>query len=138
MSLTKEFSLLGMLVLIGVGFSLVTGRAPPPWQKPTLESGEIRAIDARGLDILWIDARTEQAYAEAHIPNAIWLNPEDPDAELMHITVAWLENPKPIVLYCSSAACSSSKELANWLRNQLPDAEIYSLKGGWSSWLQIN
>ena len=82
-----------MLVLIGVGFSLVTGRAPPPWQKPTLESGEIRAIDARGLDILWIDARTEKAYAEAHIPNAIWLNPEDPDAELMHITVAWLENP---------------------------------------------
>ncbi len=138
MSLTKEFSLFGILVLIGVGFSLFTGWAPPPWQKPTLESGEIRAIDARGLDILWIDARTQKAYAEAHIPNAIWLNTEDPDAELMHITVAWLENPKPIVLYCSSAACSSSKELANWLRNQLPDAEIYSLKGGWSSWLQLN
>jgi rhodanese-related sulfurtransferase len=138
MSLTKEFFLLGILVLVGASFSLCMGWAQAPWMKPALQSGEIRAIDARGLDILWIDARSAKAFAEAHIKDAIWLNPNDPDAALMLIAENWLKNPKPIVLYCTSEACTSSKELANWLRNQLPDAEIYSLKGGWSAWLQLN
>ncbi|MGB0416771.1 MAG: rhodanese-like domain-containing protein, partial [Coraliomargarita sp.] len=42
------------------------------------------------------------------------------------------ENPRVIVVYCSSESCSTSREVAEQLRLELPDAEIYSLKGGWN------
>ena len=138
MSLTKEFFLLGILVLLGAGISLALGWAHSPWLEPAVLSGEIQPIDAQGLDILWVDARSNKAYSEAHIEDAIWLNPKDPDTALLVIAEAWLSHPKPIVLYCSSDTCTTSKELAEWLRKQLPDAEIYSLQGGWSAWLQFN
>ena len=138
MSLTKEFSLLGILALAGAGFSLCIGWAAPPWHGPALAAGEIRAADARGLDILWLDARPAAAYREAHVPGALWLDPEDRDAALLTAVQAWLEKPRPVVVYCAGHSCTTSKELAEWLRSQLPEAEIHSLQGGWAAWRQLD
>lgn len=138
MPLTKEFTLLGILTLLGAGFSLFIGWASPPWLATQLASGEIRVIDAQALDILWLDARPAPDFHKAHIPGALWFDPEDREAGLVAAVEAWLEKPQPIIVYCSDQACATSRELADWLRSQLPDAEIYSLKGGWAAWRQLN
>jgi hypothetical protein len=39
-------------------------------------------------------------------------------------------------VYCGSESCGTSKRIAERLRESLPDAEIYSLKGGWDAWVQ--
>jgi 3-mercaptopyruvate sulfurtransferase SseA len=48
----------------------------------------------------------------------------------------WLMNPRTIIVYCGSESCATSKLIADRLRESLPDAEIYSLKGGWNAWVQ--
>jgi 3-mercaptopyruvate sulfurtransferase SseA len=134
MSLLREFFLLGILVLAGAIVSLFLGWASHPWHGLPIKPGEIRAEDVRGLDVLWLDARPESAYVKAHIKSALWFNPEDPQAALLLAADAWLTDPKPIVIYCASESCATSGELAEWLRIQLPDAEIYNLQGGWAAW----
>ena len=46
----------------------------------------------------------------------------------------WLIQPRPIVVYCKGEDCGTSKRIAERLRKSLPDAEIYSLKGGDTAW----
>ena len=45
---------------------------------------------------------------------------------------ALAQNPSPIVVYCQSAQCNSSHQIAGQLREHLPEAEIYTLQGAWS------
>jgi len=52
----------------------------------------------------------------------------------MELMGAWLPAPRPIIVYCGSESCGTSKRIAERLREALPDAEIYSLKGGWDAW----
>ena len=46
----------------------------------------------------------------------------------------WLIQPRPIVVYCKGEDCGTSKRIAKRLRKSLPEAEIYSLKGGDTAW----
>ena len=46
----------------------------------------------------------------------------------------WLEEPRVIVVYCQDDSCGRSQYAADELRANLPDAEIYVLKGGWEAW----
>lgn len=132
MSLIREFILIGIVVCIGSAYSLVSGLAPLPWAIPELESGEIRFEDTAALDALWLDARSQDAYQSAHVNGALWFDVENLDDSLIFVTEEWLEQMRPIIVYCSSESCSTSREVAEQLRANLPDAEIYSLKGGWS------
>lgn len=121
---------------LGAAFSLFNGLAPLPWRQPELAAGEIRGIDAGVLDPLWVDARSKKDYDVAHIPQAILLNEDNWENQIDDLIGAWLTNPRPIVVYCSSESCGTSKRIATRLRDALPDTEIYSLKGGWDAWLQ--
>jgi rhodanese-related sulfurtransferase len=133
-TLFHEFLLIFALVVIGAVYSLVSGLAPLPWAAPELKAGEIRVEDARALDLIWLDAREHEAYASNHIPDAIWFDPNDFEAGLLKLMDAWLADPRPIVVYCSSQSCQTSYMIAEELRDALPNAEIYSLKGGWDEW----
>ncbi|MGB1127997.1 MAG: rhodanese-like domain-containing protein [Opitutales bacterium] len=132
----KEFIVIGLATLLGTAYSLITGLAPLPWAAPGLEAGEIRLIDARVLDVIWIDARSEAEYAAGHAPGALFYDQADPSKSMAAILHAWLKAPGVIVVYCSDAGCGTSKKIAGELRANLPDAEIYSLKGGWQAWLE--
>lgn len=132
--LGKEFAVVAGLTLAGVAFSLVSGLASPPWRPPPLEPGEIRLPEARALDPIWIDARPRQAYEKAHIPGAIHLNANTWETGVGELMDAWLPDPRPIVVYCDSEACGTSERVAADLRESLPDAQIHTLKGGWSAW----
>ena len=130
----RELAIIGILTACGAGFSLSNGWMPPPWKAPELEAGEIRLEDAQVLNVIWIDARNEVDYTAGHIPNAILLNDSDWETGIYDLMDIWLGNTRPIVVYCSSAQCNASKRIATRLRDALPDAEVYSLKGGWEAW----
>ena len=132
----RELSIIAALTVIGAAFSLFSGLAPLPWAEPELAAGEIRVVDARALDVLWLDARSEADYQADHIPEALLLNEDNWDAGIMELMGAWLPAPRPIVIYCGSESCGTSKRIADRLREALPDAEIYSLKGGWDAWVK--
>jgi len=133
-SLIKEFALIAALTLTGAAYSLVSGLSPLPWAEPELAAGEIRLTDAQVLDVIWLDARTIEEFEEGHIPDALFFDEGDWDLGLITLMNAWLMDPRPIVIYCGSESCGTSKRIAERLRATLPDAEIYSLKGGWDAW----
>ena len=132
MSLVREFGFIVLFTCIGSLYSLMSGLAPKPWVQPDIAPGEIRYEDAAALDVLWVDARSQTAYHENHIDGALWFDLENWDESLIAVTEQWLIGPRPIVIYCSSESCSTSREVADQLRSDLPEAEIYSLKGGWN------
>tara|TARA_B110000977_G_C11012435_1_gene468208 strand:+ start:1018 stop:1431 length:414 start_codon:yes stop_codon:yes gene_type:complete len=132
----REIACIIALTLLGAAFSLFSGLASPPWAEAELAAGEIRPTDARALQVIWIDARSAADYRTEHIPAAIYLNQEHWETGIIELMDAWLTQPRPIVVYCGSAGCGTSKRIAERLREALPDAEIYSLKGGWDAWLR--
>jgi rhodanese-related sulfurtransferase len=132
----KELGIIGMLTFCGAAFSLYSGLMPVPWKAPELAAGEIRLEDVQVLKVIWIDARGKTDYDSGHIPGAILLNEANWDNGINDLMNIWLVDPRPIVVYCSSEQCSASKDIARQLRNALPEAEVYSLKGGWEVWEQ--
>ncbi len=132
--LYKEILIIVSFTFLGSALSLFSGLSPKPWQTPELEAGVILPEDARVLDIIWIDARSEAEFLKGKIENAILLNEEQWDEGFFNLMNAWLEETKPIVVYCGSKSCGTSKKIAQRLWKDLPDAEIYSLKGGWEAW----
>jgi len=133
-SLSREFLLIILLTLTGAAYSLVSGLAPLPWAEPELEAGEIWLADAQALDPIWLDARPIAEFEEAHIPGALFFDENDWDTGLIELMNAWLMQPRPIVIYCGSESCGTSRRIAERMREAMPDAEIYSLKGGWDAW----
>ncbi len=132
--LAKQFIILSLLTLAGSAYSLINGIAPLPWAAPAIEAGEIRPEDARALEVIWVDARSAAEFEESHISGALLYDPADPAGSMAGVLEAWLQQPRVIVVYCSDASCGTSKQVAETLRANLPDAEIYSLKGGWQAW----
>lgn len=130
-TLFKEFCILLTLTLVGVAYSLFSGLASTPGKELPLEAGEILMIDAQVLSPIWIDARAEDDFTADHVAGALSLNESNWDAQLPELMGKWLSAPRPIVIYCSSESCGTSKRIADRLRADLPDAEIYSLHGGW-------
>ena len=131
---TRELGIISVLTCLGAAFSLSSGIMPLPWKAPKLAAGEIQLRDVLALDVIWIDARNQSDYDSGHIPDAILLNNSNWDAGIDNLMGAWLATPQPIVVYCSSEQCDTSKQIAQKLRDALPEAEIYSLKGGWEAW----
>lgn len=136
MSICREFLIIAILVAAGASYSLISGLAPMPWAEPELAPGAIRLSDARVLDVLWVDARSDSDYEANHIPGAILLNEDDWDGGLIRLMDAWITEPKPIIIYCADAACGTSQRVAERLRGDFPDAEIYRLQGGWAAWAE--
>lgn len=130
----RELAIIGALTACGAAFSLFNGLMPLPWKEPELAAGEIRLEDARALEVIWIDARSGMDYDSGHIPNAILLNDSNWEEGIQNLMDIWLTEVRPIIVYCSSEQCNSSKRIAAQLRDALPEAEIYSLKGGWEAW----
>ncbi len=131
LSLLRELLIITALVAVGMGYSLSSGLAPAPWVEPELKAGEIRLADTEVIDAIWIDARAEADYAKGHIDGAFSLNETNWDANLADVIGTWLEAPRPIIVYCARGSCGASQRIAERLRKDLTEAEIYSLHGGW-------
>jgi hypothetical protein len=130
----REFCIILLLTAIGAAYTLFSGLLPLPRAETKPEAGEIRLADAQALSAIWVDAGGMKKIEESHIPEALLLDEDDWDAGLFELMNTWLIEPRPIVIYCESEACGKSKRIAKRLRESLPDAEIYSLKGGSAAW----
>ena len=133
-SMLREFCIIILLTVIGIAYSLVGGRSPLLGTESELEAGEIYLSDAQALNAIWVDARAIKEFEESHLPATLFFDESDWDTGLFELMNTWLLQPRPIVIYCGTEACGTSKRIAERLRKSLPDAEIYSLKGGSATW----
>lgn len=124
-----------LISFAGLGISYSVWHAPSQWPHESsfqqLTTGEITYPDAQSIQPIWIDARPLAAFQNGTLPAAIHLNQASWDAQLPHVAQQWLTTSQPIVVFCQAWQCHSSREIASQLRENFPEAEIYSLKGGW-------
>lgn len=130
----RELCIILLLTAIGIAYSLIAGLSPLPWVEPLLEAGEIHLADAQALKVIWVDARAIEKFEKSHLPDALFFDEDDWDRGFFELMNTWLVQPRPIVVYCGSESCNTSQRIAERLRESLPDAEIYHLKGGWDAW----
>ena len=130
----RELCIILLLTVMGITYSLVGGLSPLLGTKSGLKAGEINLADAQALNAIWVDARGIRELEESHLPNALLFDESDWDTGLLKLMNIWLIQPRPIVIYCNGEDCGTSKRIAERLRKSLPDAEIYSLKGGDTAW----
>ena len=130
----RELCIILLLTVIGIAYSLAGGLSPQPGAEPELQAGEIYLSDAQTLNAIWVDARAVEEFEESHLPGALFFDESDWDTGLLELMNIWFIQPRPIVIYCGAEACDTSKRIAERLRKSLPDAEIYSLKGGSVAW----
>ena len=130
----RELCIILLLTVIGIAYSLVGGLSTQPGAEPELQAGEIYLADAQTLNPIWVDARALEEFEEGHLPGALFFDESDWDTGLLELMNTWLMQPRPIVIYCKGEDCDTSKRIAERLRKSLPDAEIYSLKGGSVAW----
>jgi rhodanese-related sulfurtransferase len=139
MSAVREATFLLLATLAAaIGTHLLHPRAPQWFAKD-----EPLAVDEvtpdviqqkwRG-EVLWIDARSRAAYNAAHIPGALLLNEQEANALMFEHIEKLQGNSRPIVVYCDGHACQASRKIAAYLRERLPGAEIYVMRGGWKAW----
>ena len=131
LSFFKEFLCVSALALLGSAYGLLSGLSPHPWAAPTLPAGAIEYTEATVLDPIWLDARPIEAFEQAQVPGAQWLNPTDWESGIPALMEIWLQHPRPIIIYCNAESCNTSRDIAVQMREALPQAEIYYLHGGW-------
>ena len=79
-------------------------------------------------EIIFIDARDEEEFAEGHIKGAV-LAPSTP--ELIQL---FPDLSTSMVTYCGGGECDVSMELATLLMNDWDYERIFVFKGGWPEW----
>ena len=83
--------------------------------------------------VLWIDARSRAAYTQEHLPGALPLTEDDWETGLVEVLMAW--NPEDaIVVYCSTADCDTSIEVAQRLVEEAGLEPVTVLDGGWEAY----
>ena len=107
------------------------------WTKVLADEVEWTEVERWTGPVLWIDARTADAFAAQHVPGAVRLNEGEWERLLPGFLEAWQPEQR-IVVYCDSRACDASQGVAQRLRRELNLTEIHVLKGGWNAWLQAH
>ena len=105
------------------------------WQQPGVAEVDLSEVTRSTTPILWVDARTTEAYQSKHIPGAVLLNEGEWEQQLPKFLEVWQPNSR-IVVYCDSVACDASQAVAQRLQRELKLTDIQVLKGGWAAWLK--
>jgi rhodanese-related sulfurtransferase len=84
-------------------------------------------------EVLWVDARSREAYEMEHIPKAVLLNAFEWEDLATQFLDAW-DPDIPIVVYCDSASCDASTRVAERLRSEMGIRNVFVLEGGWETW----
>jgi len=107
----------------------LTDRARTGLAPDAVRPAEVAAWTA---PVLWVDARDAAAFARGHVPGAVRLDEDNFSASLGGVLAAWSPDMR-VVVYCDTAACSRSRELAQRLR-EAGLSEVHHLHGGWEAW----
>jgi rhodanese-related sulfurtransferase len=101
--------------------------------RPLVEERTVADLMRTNPPILWVDARSEQEFQTGHIPNAVRLNQEVWEELLPGFLAAWHPG-KVVVVYCGTAKCQASQEVAVRIRRELQIDTVFVLKNGWAAW----
>ena len=137
-SVIQEFITIGVLVAVGVTYTLIQSPESRPWSKLHILQGVLSVEKAVTLEAIWVDVRERSAYNKNHVDEAISCPINGPDSGIIELIEAWLSSPRPIVVYCDDSTCTKSRWFIKQLRADLQEAEIYYLKGGWAQWQAFN
>lgn len=107
------------------------------WTKPGVDEVDLRQVTTGSQAVLWIDARSTEAFRAQHIPGAISLNEGSWESQVPGFLAAWSPGTK-VVVYCDTQACDASQAVAQRIQRELQLPDIYVLKGGWASWQQTH
>ncbi len=100
---------------------------------PAADETTLAAVrDHRG-PLLWLDARPAADFARGHIPEALPLNPDDWDQQIVAIIAVWQPGTR-VIVYCDDRACGSSRAVADKLRREYQFDDVVILHGGWTAW----
>jgi 3-mercaptopyruvate sulfurtransferase SseA len=132
----RECVLLLGLAMIPALFSLwLHPRLPAfAWHKPEVDEVTLDEMVSRQAAVLWVDARADIAYQQAHIPGAVSLPQSQWDRHLPGLLEAWRPGMR-IVVYCDSKDCGASQSVAQRIQYELNLPDVHVLKGGWNAWL---
>ncbi|MCM8532864.1 MAG: rhodanese-like domain-containing protein [Lentisphaeraceae bacterium] len=83
-------------------------------------------------EVLWLDARSKSKYEKEHVPEALFVSFADWEASLAKIFENYSDE-QVIVVYCNED-CSTSKNIASQLRQELGNEQVYYLIGGFDAW----
>ena len=105
-----------------------------PSRYPLVTCEELKKlIDAKATqDLVIVDTRPSEYFAEAHIPGAVNL----PYADRIKTPVT-LPRTKTLVLYCHCEHEEESTEMATKLE-KLGYTKLKILEGGWPRWRELN
>jgi rhodanese-related sulfurtransferase len=122
-----------MVALAGL-FALLHALAlgPGAFQRVAQE-GAVLVDDALGMDpVLWVDARSLEAFEQAHVAGAVRLTEDNWEAGLGELLLLW--DPGTIILvYCDGAGCAASRQVAERLRRELGVEDAYWIEDGWEA-----
>lgn len=92
-----------------------------------------RAKEMFDSGVVFVDARIESAYKEAHVAQAFWLNSKTFGTPAAAEAMKVLDAAQPVVIYCDGGDCDASKNLAILLQ-QAGFSKIYIFEAGFPDW----
>jgi 3-mercaptopyruvate sulfurtransferase SseA len=112
-----------------------TACSAPPGAEAPKPVARISQPDARNAcqacSAAFVDARSENAFANGHIPGALHLPPAGENEEAAVLTK--LRGQRTVVVYDDDVGCKLAEGVAERLRNSgLSDVRV--LEGSWSQW----
>jgi rhodanese-related sulfurtransferase len=87
-----------------------------------------------GGQVLWIDARPQEQFDEEHVPEALLINEQKFDEQVLGNLDRLQLNRNPVVVYCSAQKCEASRKVMMKLKEMGFVQEAFVLKGGWPAW----
>ncbi len=99
---------------------------------PKLTAPEVRALLDRGEEVVIVDARFPEDYAEGHLDSALNIPVYSSTAERERV-LADVPQSCPILVYCQSSGCPYAAEVADALA-LAGRTNIMLFPGGWREW----
>ena len=87
-----------------------------------------------GGAVLWIDARPLDQFEAEHVPDALLINEQKFDEQVLENLDKLQLNRNPVVVYCSAQKCEASRKVMMKLKEMGFVQEAFVLKGGWPAW----
>lgn len=85
-------------------------------------------------EVIWLDARPADMFAQGHIPSAHLLNEQGFNEQLLEIMDILQTTDKPVVIYCGGEKCEASRTVRQKLMELVALENCYVLQGGWPAW----
>ena len=127
---------LAALPAIGEGLYL---RDKVSWQS-SIPPSELVTVDqakAWGDGTIWVDARSDEEFANDHVPGAFSLNEDHWNELFLQFLPNWSPDKK-VVVYCSAESCNAARDVAKRLGDEARLKDIFILQGGWEEWVKKN